>query len=89
MEDQILKEIEEIKKQNERVEKMMGFIVSVILVQQKDFCEAIGVSPDTVRNRVLKGDFSIFQKDGGRLNYVQLSSAKKLKPRKQRKKKKN
>lgn len=65
-----------------RIEQKLDLILSVIVVQQKDACEAVGVSPDTVRNRVLSGDTTILQRDGSRLNYLTLEQAGELKTRK-------
>ncbi len=72
----------------ERIEKKMDLILSVIVVQQKDACEAVGVSPDTVRNRVLRGDTEILQRDGSRLNYLTLQQTGELKTRKRAKRRK-
>ena len=72
----------------ERIEKKMDLILSVIVVQQKDACEAVGVSPDTVRNRVLRGDTEVLQRDGSRLNYLTLEQTGELKTRKRAKRRK-
>ncbi len=72
----------------ERIEKKLDFILSVIVVQQKDACEAVGVHPDTVRNKVLRGETEILQRDGSRLNYLTLEQAGDLKKRTSRKRRK-
>lgn len=71
----------------DRIEKKMDLFLSVIVVQQKDACEAAGISPDTVRNRVLSGDMSVLQRDGSRLNYLTLEQTGELKPRRKAKRK--
>lgn len=65
----------------DRLEKKLDLILSVIVVQQKDACEAVGVSADTARNKVLAGDVEVLQADGSRLNYYTLKETAKLKPR--------
>ncbi len=52
----------------DRIEKKFDLILSVIVVQQKDACLAVGVSPDTVRNKVLRNEVEVLQRDGSRLN---------------------
>jgi len=52
-------ENESVAERLDRIEKKFDLILSVIVVQQKDFCEAIGMSPDTVRNKVLSGDIEM------------------------------
>ncbi len=71
---------EEEEKLN-RIEAKLDALLSVILVQQKDACEAAGVTPETVRNKVLRGEVEIFQSDGSRLNYLKLSDVPNLKRR--------
>lgn len=73
----------------DRIEQKMDLFLRVIVVQQKDACEAVGISPDTVRNRVLSGDMSVLQRDGSRLNYLTLEQTGELKTRRKAKRKKN
>lgn len=79
------------KRQNEtdedridRIEKKLDLILSVIVVQQKDACEAVGVTPETARKRILAGDVELLQKDGSRLNFFTLSEMEKLKVRRKK-----
>ena len=72
----------------ERIKKKMDLFLSVIVVQRKDACEAVGISPDTVRNRVLRGDTTVLQRDGSRLNYLTLEQTGELKTRKKAKRRK-
>lgn len=71
----------DLKQEVKEIKEMLSLIVSVIVVQQKDACEAVGVHPDTVRNKVLRGETGILQRDGSRLNYLTLADAGDLKPR--------
>lgn len=68
-----------------RIEQKLDLILSVIVVQQKDACEAVGISSNTVRNRVLSGDISVLQRDGSHLNYLTLEQTGQLKTRKKAK----
>ena len=85
--EDLIKELLEKKDYNELEEKVdvlnakMDLILSVIVVQQKDACLAVGITPETVRNKVLRGDTEILQRDGSRLNYLTLEQAGELKPR--------
>ena len=71
-----------IEERLDRIEKKFDLILSVLVVQQKDACEAMGVSDDTVRNKVLRGEVEILQRDGSRLNFLTLADAGELKKRK-------
>ncbi|MDQ6788766.1 MAG: hypothetical protein M3033_18340 [Acidobacteriota bacterium] len=57
------------------------FLVSLIIAQQKDACEAAGISPETLRRRVLDGNLIPLSKDGSRLNFVSVKQMTELKPR--------
>lgn len=63
----------------------VDLLLSVIVVQQKDACEAVGISPDTVRNKVLSGDAEVLQRDGSRLNFLTLTTVGELKVRRKAK----
>jgi hypothetical protein len=65
----------------DRIERKLDLILSCIVVQQKDAAEAVGVSSDTVRNKVLRGEIEILQRDGSRLNYLTLKTTGNLKVR--------
>lgn len=65
----------------DRIEKKLDLILSCIVIQQKDAAEAVGVSPDTVRDKVLRGEIDILQRDGSRLNYLTLEDVGELKVR--------
>lgn len=67
------------------VDAKLDPLLSVIVVQQKDACEAIGVSDDTVRNKSLRGEINVLQRDGSRLNYITLKEIGGLKSRSNRK----
>ncbi len=71
----------------DRIEQKMDLFLRVIVVQQKDACEAVGISPDTVRNCVLSGDMTVLQRDGSRLNYLTLEQTGELKTRRKAKRK--
>lgn len=68
----------------DRIEKKLDLILSVIVVQQKDACEAVGVTPETARKRILAGDVELLQKDGSRLNFFTLQETNKLKVRRRK-----
>lgn len=72
----------------DRIEQKLDLLLSVIVVQQKDACEAVGISPDTVRNHVLRGNTEVLQRDGSRLNFLTLTTVGELKPRKSVKRRK-
>lgn len=50
----------------------IDFILSIIISQQKDACEAAGISPETLRRRVLEGELMPLSRDGSRLTFVSL-----------------
>jgi hypothetical protein len=71
-----------------RMEKKIDVILSCIVIQQKNAAEAVGVSPDTVRDKVLRGEIDVLQRDGSRLNYLTLEDVGELKVRTKRKRRK-
>ena len=72
----------------ERLEQKLDLILSVIVVQQKDACQAVGISDDTIRNKVLRGETEVLQRDGSRLNYLTLEGVGDLKVRRRPKRRK-
>lgn len=63
----------------------VDFLLSIIIAQQKDACEAAGISPETLRRKVLAGELMPLSRDGSRLNFVSLKQIKDLKSRVRRK----
>ena len=57
------------------------FLVSLIIAQQKDACEAAGITPETLRRKILEGNLIPLSKDGSRLNFVSVKQMTELKPR--------
>ena len=72
----------------DRIERKLDLLLSVIVVRQKDASEAVGVSDDTIRNKVLRGETEVLQRDGSRLNFLTLAEVGELKPRRSPKRKK-
>lgn len=64
-----------------KIEQQLSFLLSVIVVQQKDACAVSGVSPETVKNKARRGEVEILQFDGSRRNFVTLKDAAGLKIR--------
>lgn len=81
------KDTSEIAERLKSVEDMLKLLLSVVVVQQKDACEALGISPETVRNKVLRGETEVLSADGSRLNYITLENVNGLKKRKPTKRK--
>lgn len=79
-------ELSDLKKEVNELNKKLDLILSVIVVQQKDACEAAGITSAAVRQRVLRGDVEVMQRDGSRLNFLTLSEVGGLKPRRKRRK---
>lgn len=75
----------EEKDRLDRIEAKLDALLSVIVIQQKDACEAAGITPETARAKVLRGEVELFQSDGSRLNYLKLADVPKLKKRSPRK----
>lgn len=73
---------------NEEVEAQIGPLKAVIAIKQKDACDAIGITDDTARNRVTRGEVRMLQRDGSRLVYFELRALPGLKPRSSRRRKK-
>lgn len=65
----------------EPLQKQIDQLLSVVVVQQKDACTIAGVSDEIIRNRARKGEVSLLQKNGSRLNYLTLKDVSGLKPR--------
>lgn len=59
----------------------LDLLLSAIAVQQKDAAVIAGVTSDTVRNKAIRGDIEILQRPGSRLNFVTLTEASNLKPK--------
>lgn len=68
----------------EEVSKKIDPLLNVIVVQQKDACDAFDVCDDTVRKKANAGEINILQRDGSRLNYVTISQMNGLKSRSRR-----
>ena len=68
----------------EEVSRKLDPLLNVIVLQQKDVCEATGISNDTVRNKAVRGELEILQRPGSRLNYLTLKEAGELRPRKRK-----
>ena len=64
-----------------RIERKVDFLLSIIVAQQKDAIEALGIDPATLRARVENGEVELLSKDGSRLNFITLKSAYDLKQR--------
>lgn len=70
---------------NKRIEFMLLTLCSVIAVPQKEACELLEVTDDTMRNMALRGEIEPLQKDGSTRNYYLLNQIVGLKFRKQKK----
>ena len=57
------------------------FLVTIIIAQQKDACEAAGITPETLRRKILEGHLTPLSRDGSRLNFVSVKQMSDLKPR--------
>jgi len=66
----------------ERIERKVDFILSVLVVQQKDVVAATGIDPETIRKRAEAGEIELLSRDGSRLNFMTLKTAYDLKQRK-------
>ena len=64
-----------------RVEQKLDFLLAAIVVQQKDACEMVGISPDTVKKKRERNEVEVLQADGSRLVYLTLQQTIALKPR--------
>ena len=71
---------------NTEIEAQIGPLKSVIVVKQKDACEALGITDDTARSRSRNGNVEILQRDGSRLVYFELRQVDGLRRRSRRKK---
>jgi hypothetical protein len=60
---------------------MLEALGELLVVQQKDAATVAGVTDDTIRNRVKRGDLSVLSRDGSRLNYLTLNKVGQLKKR--------
>lgn len=80
--EELIELLREIVK--EEVSAKIDPLLNVIVVQQKDACDAAGVCDDTVRKKALRGEVNILQRDGSRLNYVTITQMSGLKPRRQK-----
>lgn len=69
----------------ERLEQKVDLILSALVVSQKDLCQILNTSPQTIINKVKSGELEKLQKDGSHLTFFTLQSANKLKIRKKRK----
>lgn len=77
----------EIIERLDRIERKLDFLLSAIVIRQKDACGIAGITQATARNMALRGDLEPLQADGSTRNFYQLSTVKGLKPRRQIKKK--
>lgn len=69
----------------ERIEQKVDLILSALVVSQKDLCQILNISNQTINAKVKSGELEKLQKDGSRLNFYTLQSANKLKVRRRRK----
>jgi hypothetical protein len=60
---------------------MLEALGELVVVQQKDAAAVAGVTSDTVRNKVKRGELSVLSRDGSRLNYLTLNKVGELKKR--------
>lgn len=65
----------------ERIEQKVDFLLSALVVSQKDLCKILNVTNPTIINKVNSGELEKLQKDGSHLNFFTLQSANKLKIR--------
>ncbi len=63
----------------------LDWLLTVIIAQQKDACDAAGISPETMRRKVLAGELIPLSRDGSRLNFISLKQMQDLKSRVRRK----
>lgn len=61
------------------------WLLTILVAQQKDACHAAGISPDTLRRKVLAGELIPLSRDGSRLNFVSFKQMHDLKSRVRRK----
>lgn len=61
---------------------MLHAFGELVVVQQKDAAAIAGVTDDTIRNRVKRGEVTVMSRDGSRLNYLTLNQVGELKKRK-------
>ncbi len=71
----------ELMQKVNQLHSWVEFLVSIIIAQQKDACAAAGITPETLRRKILQGDLTPFSKDGSRLNFVSVKQMTELKPR--------
>jgi len=69
---------------DEKLEDHFHPFNSVIAVKQKEACEALGISDDTVRHRISQGRITPLQRDGSRLVILTFKMMRGLKPRTRR-----
>lgn len=60
---------------------MLEILGELVVVQQKDAAAVAGVTADTIRNRVKRGELGVLSRDGSRLNYLTLNKVGELKKR--------
>jgi len=68
----------------EKIDKLLTLLEvlgDVVVVQQKDAATVAGISDDTIRNRVKRGELAVLSRDGSRLNYLTLNEVGELKKR--------
>lgn len=77
--------LDRIEAKLDATQNAINVLLSVIVIQQKDACEAAGITQETARAKVLRGELEVLQSDGSRLNYLKLTEVPKLKKRSTRK----
>jgi len=78
---------EEIAERLDRIEFLLLRIGETIAIPQKEACQMLEVTDDTMRNMALRGEIEPLQKDGSTRNFYSLNQITGLKFRKQRKRK--
>lgn len=71
----------------EKIDKLLELAPTIealgalVVLQQKDAATVAGVTDDTIRNRVKRGELAVLSRDGSRLNYLTLGKVGELKER--------
>lgn len=72
---------EELHRKISEMHACIEFLASIIVAQQKDACEAMDITPETLRRKILEGHVTPFSKDGSRLNFVSIKQITDLRPK--------
>ncbi len=71
----------DVLRQINEIHAALDFLLSLIVAQQKDICSAAGITPETLRRKILDGYLVPLSKDASRLNFVSIKQMLELKPR--------